>query len=160
MRLYTHQGQSLLEAVVAMPLFLTLLFFVIQIGHLGIAMAVVNYAASSAARQAVEKNDVSASTVDQKFKDLLTAGLQSDTIKSTSDGDPITPNVEISACAKLQAYPFVGEFLNKGLTATVSGGCAAGDKAFGPVALKGSGPYYFVIEGHTWARMNYVTTKS
>jgi hypothetical protein len=132
-------------------------FGLLQIGHLGIAMALVNYGASSAARKAVEQNDPTGANAAQQFSSLIagTVGLKSPSVRCSSDGATPAPNITVTACAELPAYPFVGPFLDQALKTRVSdGSCAAGARAFGPVALKGP-PYMFIIEGKAIARMNY-----
>ena len=152
-------GQTFTEAVIVLPLFLVLAFALLQIGHLGIAMAVVSYGASSAARQAVEKNDLTDTSATDRLKKLLSVGLQSPSAHCQLDGDAITPNVTVTACASLPVYPFIGSFLYKTLSDQVSGNsCAAGAKSFGPVAVKGP-PYIFIVQGQAAARMNYPAIK-
>jgi Flp pilus assembly protein TadG len=149
------RGQAFVETTLLMPVYLLLLFLAIQIGHLGIAIAIVNYAASSIARQAVTANTFDQGTADQRFKGLLSAGVKPDHVTGADDNTPLTPNITVTACASLPAYPFVGVLLDKALKAQSDNTCANGGKAFGPVALKGPAPFSFVIEGKAIARMNY-----
>ncbi len=148
-------GQSLTESVILMPVFLLALFTLIQVGHLGIGVAIVNYAASSVAHLAVQENTYNQSSASSRFKSLLIAGLKLVEIQGKVEPDDVTPNVKVTACASLQAYPFVGEFLDKALgSASTGGDGCGGTKMFGPVSLQAPAPYHFIIRGQTMARMN------
>ena len=148
----SERGQSLTEATLLMPLFFLTIFLIIQTCHLGIAIVLVNYGASSAARLAVQQNgDVS--NAQTQFNHLMIAGLKFLSLTPHKDND-VTPNITMDACAELPAYPFVGQFLDKSLT-TGGGNLCGGTKTFGPVALSGPAPYHFIIHGQATARMNY-----
>jgi len=149
-------GQTLTETAVLAPLFFTLVFALLQVCHLGLAVAIVNYGASSAARLAVEQNDTSGSNATTQFKKLLAAGLTAHGNVQTRpvDQDSVTQNLVVTACAQLPAYPFVGELLDKALSSANGTDCAQGAKMMGPIGLTGP-PYYFIIEGQAKARMNY-----
>ncbi len=150
----SRRGQTLVESILMMPLFLLLVFFLLQIGHLGIAIAIVHYSASSAAKQAVEQN--SDANLQQRVQGLFSAGLKNGTASATYDSqDPVTRTIIVTACGELLAYPFVGPFLSKALSSQANGsGCAPEGKAMGPVILKGP-PFVFIIQGEARARMNY-----
>ena len=111
-------GQIALEVAMVIPLFMLFAFLALQLGHLGIGVAIVNYAASSVARQAVAQNGFSQGSADDKFKNILFAGLESTEIHGTTDPDGDgTSNLQVTACAKLPAYPLVGPFLGKSIHA-------------------------------------------
>jgi hypothetical protein len=142
-----------------MPLFLTLAFAIIQIGHLGAAIALVNYGASSVVKQAVQQNHFDRSQAQSRLEDLLTMGLKSATVERRNEEgafDDVAPDLSLVACAELPAYPFVGEFLKATkLGSGSAGGCLDETSFVGPVKLKGPAPYRFVIRGEAKARMNY-----
>src|SRR5207302_7296870 len=132
-----------------------------QVGHLGIGIAIVNYAASSIARQAVAQNSYSQSDADLKFKKLLLAGLTAEDVKGKlvdSDPENVTTNLKVTACARLPAYPFVGQFLDNALhtgATPAEDACGGAAKWLGPIGLSGSAPYHFIIQGQAVVRMNY-----
>ena len=153
------KGQTLAESAMLMPLFLMLIFALFQVGHLGIGLAIVNYAASSIARQAVAQNGYNQGDADAKFKKLLFAGVTSSEVKATpsSDADNVTTNLKVTACGVLTAYPLVGQFLEKSLHAgstPAEDACSGVNKWMGPIGLKGP-PYQFIIQGQSTVRMNY-----
>jgi Flp pilus assembly protein TadG len=135
-----------------MPLFFFLAFALLQIGHLGVAIALVHYGASSAARAAVHANSFTESDAPSRFKKLLGLGLKSGTIEGRVENN-VAPNITVTACAELRAYPFVGAVLKKTSMGKTSEGCSEG--GIGPVSLKGNGPFHFVIRAQAVARMNY-----
>ncbi len=152
-------GQTALEAVMLIPLFMVFAFLSLQLGHLGIGIAIVNYAASSVARQAVAQNGYNQGDALARFNKIIFAGLQSPDVRGLpqADGDG-TSNMVVTACAELPAFPLVGPFLNKSLHSGAPpsvGGCTGNaSKWVGPVGLKGP-PFHFVIQGQAIARMNY-----
>jgi hypothetical protein len=153
------QGQTLIESVMLLPLFLVLTFAVYQVGHLAIGVAIVNYAASSVAREAVELNGYSQGEADLKFKKLLFAGLTSSEIRGNqvTDTDRVTANLTVTACAKVPAYGGVGLFLDKAMHAgstPTEQSCTGVSKWIGPIGLMGP-PYQFIVQGQAVARMNY-----
>jgi len=151
-----HSGQTFVESVLVMPLFLLMVFLLLQVGHLGMAMAIVHYGASSAAHQAVVDNQRSDDgALQNKFRGLLGIGLQYMNLTSKLDDDAVAPNITVTACAELPAYPFVGPFLWKALSKSGGNDCSPGAKDFGPVALQGPSPYKFILESKAMARMNY-----
>jgi len=140
------------------PFFFLLAFALLQACHLGLAVAIVNYGASSAARLAVEQNDPSGTNAATQFKNVLSAGLTFVKINTQAvDQDSVTQNIVVTACAQVPAYPFVGQFLDKALTSANGTDCAEGAKMMGPIGLKVPAPYYFIIVGQAKARMNYKT---
>ncbi len=160
-----RHGQTITEVAIVLPLFLLLVFGVLQVGHLGIAVAIVNYGASAVARQAVEENGFNEAAAQNHFNQLLMAGLSPLPIEhhiEDIDSQQITSDIAITACAELPAYPFVGQFLDKALTSEAAGGdgCTAGTKTLGPVGLKGPAPYHFLVSGKAKARMNYFASKT
>jgi Flp pilus assembly protein TadG len=160
MRNRANDGQTSTEVAIVIPLFMVLSFLGLQLGHLGIGISIVNYAASSVARQSVAQNAYNQGDADLKFKNIIFAGLQSPTVKGTieQDGGDGTSNVKVTACAELPSFPLVGQFLNQAIHTGGSAtpdGCAGATKWIGPVGLKGPAPYHFIIQGQAVARMNY-----
>jgi hypothetical protein len=156
---FGRAGQTFLESVLLLPLFLLLIFAALQTAHVIIAMAIVHYGASSAAHVAVLDNQKSGGgRVEDKFKSLLAVGLQYKTLKCSADQDPVTPNVTVIGCAELPSYPFVGLFLSKALSSSDGNDCDENAKSFGPIAVQVTAPYRFVLEGKAIARMNYTPT--
>jgi Flp pilus assembly protein TadG len=154
------RGQTVMEVATLFPLFMLFAFLSLQLGHLGIGIAIVNYAASSVARQAVAQNGFNQGEALAKFNKIIFAGLQSPTITGTpeQDGGEGTSNMKVTACAELPAFPLVGPFLFNSIHSGASssaGSCAGADKWLGPVGLKKGSPYHFVIQGRAIARMNY-----
>jgi len=146
-------GQSLTETVFLMPWFLMVAFAIIQAGHLGIGVALVNYGASTIARLSVQENGYNAGHAQQRFDQLLAAGFKAAGIEHIQDSD-ITSNVTVTACAELPAYPFVGQLLQsafKGQAADRS--CQVGGSW---ISLVGPAPYHFILRGQATARMNYM----
>ena len=141
------------------PLFMFFAFLALQAGHLGIGIAIVNYAASSVARQAVAENGYNQTDADAKFKSILFAGLSPLGVSRTIDQDvgPATNNIKVTTCAQIPAFPLVGALLNKWIhtsSSTQLDACAGANKWIGPVGLSGP-PYHFILEGQAVARMNY-----
>jgi hypothetical protein len=151
----TESGQSLSEAVLLSPLFFLMMFAIIQACHLGIAMVLVSYGASSVARLAVQENGYEASSAMPKFQKLMIAGLIFRKLSPMEDnpGD-VAQNITITACAELPAYPAVGQFLARALPAGGNTDCG-GAKHLGPISLTGQAPYHFILHGEATARMNY-----
>jgi hypothetical protein len=153
-----RRGQTSMETALVIPLFMLFAFLSLQLGHLGIGIAIVNYAASSVARQAVAQNGFNQGDATAKFSNIIFAGLQSPEVHSSSDQDGEgTRNLKVTTCAELPAFPLVGPFLFKAIHSGApasAGGCTGADKWIGPVGLKGP-PYHFVIQGQAVTRMNY-----
>jgi hypothetical protein len=156
MKVYGHRGQTVTEAALVLPTFLVLIFAILQACHVGLALAIVNYGASSVARQAVQFNTENLSSGQDKFKSLMAVGLEPLPLQGgLENSDGVTADIHVTACAKLQAYPFVGEILDKSLKASGKGPCG-GTKSLGPIFIEGPAPYHFIILGQAKARMNYV----
>ncbi len=150
-RLHATYGQVTTETILLAPIFFLGVFLAIQVCHLGLGVAIVQYATSSVARQAVQDN--SASLDADKFKRLLGAGLKEPEIQQGlgETVSPVTKNITVVGCAKLGAYPFVGQALKAAQWKT-DDTCAAE----GPlVSLSGGGPFDFMIRARTTIRLNY-----
>lgn len=156
-----RKGQSLTETVILLPLFLLLIFAIVQTCHLGIALAIVNYGASAVARQAVQQNSNFASSGQARFNKLMMAGMKPLQLhgvaarEENSSQTSVTSNMEVTACAELPAYPFVGQLLDKALSSPAESDPCGGTKSLGPVSLKGPAPFHFIVHGQARARMNY-----
>lgn len=155
-------GQSLTESVMLMPIFLAVVFALLQVGHLGVGVAVVYYATSSVGKLAVQNNDAKLSNGDYQaqFARMMVGGLTPVGLPAAElepGEDALTPTITVTACAKLPAYPLVGETLKTAMSGALDPGatCTDGPHAFGPVHLAGNGPYFFVIRGQTTVRLNY-----
>jgi hypothetical protein len=149
-----QSGQSVAETTILAPLFLAVAFGLIQIGHVGITVALVSYGASAIARMAVQENGYNEGHAQQRLNQLLAAGMSSAGVANRQDNtDPLTPNITVTACAKLPAYPFVGPLLQSFFQgASAEGGCFLGAPL---VSLVSSSGYHFIIRGQATARMNY-----
>ena len=154
-----RRGQTALEVVLLMPLFFMLAYTLLQLGYLGIGVAVMNYAASSVARQAVAESGYNSGDAQAKINTLMMAGLKSTSIHGTpvADGDG-TSNLRVTACAELPAFPLAGQLLAKAIKSTTPPGpepCEGATKWLGPIGLKGHSPSHFIVQGQAVARMNY-----
>ena len=168
-------GQSITEAMLLLPLYLFFALAVLQIGQLGAAILMANYAASSIARKAANEQTFSAgassrnlSMYQQKAKDLMIAGMQFDGTSGiqacTDKDDPQTPTEELTVAVrtKLPAWPFFGDVLHGILKDRYSedGTLVCPDltsaKSAGPFNFSGSAPYYFFVTGKAKIRLNYI----
>lgn len=151
---YKTGGQITTETMFLVPVFLLLAFAAIQIAHIGLGVAMVNYATASVARQAVQNNTTSLNN--EKFKSFMIAGLKDEEVRANLDlntSSEVLQDLTAVGCAKLNAYPFVGEMLKaswKG--AGINDGCSASAPW---ISITGSSPYKFVIRAKTTVRMNY-----
>jgi Flp pilus assembly protein TadG len=154
-----RRGQTALEVAALIPLFMMLAYTLLQLGYLGIGTAIVSYAASSVARQAVAENDFNKGDAQTKFNNLMMAGLKSTDIIGTkiADGDGTT-NLRVTACAELPSFPLAGKVLAKAIKSTTPPGpdaCSGATKWLGPIGLKGASASHFIIQGQAVVRMNY-----
>lgn len=132
-----------------MPIFLFLVFAVLQVGQLGVAVMVANYAASSAARQMVQDNADSPDGYRSRFQKILTVGMKNEDLEATTSGG-LLRNVTVHACAEVDAYPFIGQLAGSVLSRLRATGCEnMGILAFNP------SPPSFTVHGKAIARMNY-----
>src|SRR5437879_1733754 len=101
-----RNGQSVTESIVMLPVYLLLVFGVLQLGQLGTALLVANYAASAIARQAVQDG----TSGDQgayrtRFEKLLTAGMKNPVVNVVPDNNGLLSNVTVHACAQINTLP-------------------------------------------------------
>jgi Flp pilus assembly protein TadG len=155
------KGQTTSETILVLPLFLVIAFGVLQLGQLGIALIMVNTAASKIARRAVQDN-AAYSTVNS-YTNLLTsymtAGMKQGTIWGCLLENSMTPTIQVNATARVDAFPFVGWLLKPALQTSYNGngmqGCSGEPPSLGPFYFSGSPPYYFIVRGRSTVRMNY-----
>ena len=158
--MHPRSGQTSTEAILLIPVFLLLVFAIVQIAHIGVGVVVMQYAASSIARQAVQSGDPNdEAKAKEKLGHLMFAGLTAGKVhtglKTETTANEVTPTVEVVTCAELTAYPFVGEFLSKASWKTANATTECLGSSLTPVMLKGPAPYKFLIRGQSLARMNY-----
>src|SRR5690349_10989614 len=123
-----HTGQAMTESVMLMPLYFLIVFALLQVGQLGAALLVVEYGASTVARQASQDEDPSVvanasgsvfsldttQNYKQKFVNLFVAGMQYAGLTGKIKGNGSTTNIDpaatltVNACAKVNAFPFLG----------------------------------------------------
>ena len=142
-----------------LPLYLLLVFGLLQLGQLGTALLVTNYGAATIARQLVKDSWSGSglaslsSPYSTKFNDLLMAGMKNGTLEArrTKDG-PLSPlsTVEVHACVEVTAFPFVGHLVANRLANGTVQGCAAN-----MLLSFNTGNYAFVLHSQAMARMNY-----
>ena len=154
-------GQSMTETALLLPLYLLIVFSLLQMGQLATALVVTNYAASAIARQAVQEGSITnQGAYETRFGALITAGMKNEKVFPVLDPATSAPlrNVHVHACAEISAFPFVGQFfgsiLANGLGSGSSDRCPdLGTRAF---AFKNTPPVAsFVVHGTATARMNY-----
>jgi hypothetical protein len=140
-------------------LYLAVVFGLLQVGQLATGLLVVNYAASTIAREAVQENATSMkSQYETRFKHLLTVGMTYKDLLLTPDSStPPLTSIRVDACAELGVFPLLGEiFLEPALGTKYTGGaCGATARSMGPFSFNGTPPYRFTLHGTASARMNY-----
>jgi len=174
--LSASRGQTMTETVILIPLFFFIVFGVLQLAQLGMAVVMVNYAASSIAREAASEKDFSnaargvpATAVDsygQKAGKLMVAGMQLDgssgILGCIEQSDVTVPTGELVVLvrARLQAWPFVGYALN-GIFGSqydaqpLSCTDLTNSKGFGPFNYSPDSPQTFFVTGTGKVRLNY-----
>jgi Flp pilus assembly protein TadG len=146
-----RNGQAVTETIVLLPLFFLLVFGLLQLGQLGTALLVANYAASAMARQMVQDNSTTANKT--RFTNMLTAGMKSANVEQDIQSTGVFANVTVHACADIDAFPFVNQILG-GVLSRVAPGGAGNCKALGTFGYTSSPPR-FTVHGQAEARMNY-----
>ena len=108
-------GQAMTETILLLPFFFMLVFGLLQLGQLGVALLVSNYAASAIARQVVQDQVRSpglGGAYMNRYNGLLAAGMRRPQLNAVYTQDNgIFWNVTVHACADIRAFPLVGEFL-------------------------------------------------
>ncbi len=151
-----HAGQTTTETILLFPFYMVLVFGLLQLGQLGVALLVANYAASSIARQAVEDNISGSVEYTSKMEKLMTAGMRRPYAKATAEfSTPPFAEVSADACAEVYAYPFIGQLLGKAITKGLASGNSSKCTTLSTFAYSNSRPAYFVVHGKASARMNY-----
>ncbi len=151
-----------------LPFFLIFVFGLLQMGELGVATVVTNYAASSVARKAANEETFRASASAtpapvirnymQKVQNLMVVGMSVDDLFGCVMKDPNDPTAELGVTvrAKIQAWPFFSNIIDgalKGQYAPQALSCSdAGSFNFSA----GPAPYYFYVTGKAKVRLNYV----
>ena len=156
-RVKHRAGQAMTESILLMPAYFLLVFGLLQLGQLATGLLVANYAASAIARQVVQDQTNSTAlggSYQTRYEALMTAGMKHGKLiaEYTRDGG-LFSNVTVHACAEINAFPFVGEFLKPALS-RYSGGCGALTTVL-PFSFISSPPYRFMVQGKATARMNY-----
>jgi Flp pilus assembly protein TadG len=159
---FTSRGQSITEAIVVLPLFLAIVFLLLQLGQLGMALIMANYAASSIARKAVAENNLSAGNYQQVAQQLMVAGMQYDSLVGCPDADQnqLTGNFVVLVRAKVVAWPFVGYVMNAAFKANytpqaLSCSDLTNQRGFGPFNYLPTLPQTFYVTGTGKVRLNY-----
>jgi Flp pilus assembly protein TadG len=159
-------GQSLTETLLLMPLFLLFVFGLLQVCQLGIAILMVNYAASSIARKAASENNFAPpanvssimSNYQQKSSGLMVAGMQpliTGGLLGCVESSPPTANLFVAVRTKISAWPFFAQTVDKALR---SPGAPAALSCSGNNTVdfsNESGAYYFYVTGQAKVRLNY-----
>jgi len=164
------------ETLILLPLFFFLVFGLLQLVQLGLAVVMVNYAASSIAREAASEKDFStaargapATGVDSyglKASNLMVAGMRLDgssgLLGCVEQSDVTVPTGELVVLvrARLQAWPFIGYVLN-GIFGNqynaqpLSCTDLKNSQGFGPFNYSPSPPQTFFVTGTGKVRLNY-----
>jgi hypothetical protein len=156
--LSSRSGQSVTETVLLLPIYLLLVFGLLQSGQLAASLIVAEYAASAIARQAVQDGISSGgSAYEARFERLLLPGMKSPVITVEADNGGLLSNVTVYACARVDAFPFLGQLMTKALGQRYSGGgsCDGSSSSVGPFYFNGAAPYFFRVKGQASARQNY-----
>src|SRR5258708_4229456 len=154
-----RSGQNMTETILLLPAYLLLVFGVLQMGQLGTALLVADYAASAVARQVVQdqtENTLLGGNYMSRFEKLMTAGMKKGVLEAEYTHDGLFYDVTVHACAQINVMPFLGELLLKpALGFRYRGNGCAGDSGMGPFSFSGSAPYFFTVHGKATLRMNY-----
>jgi len=171
------QGQAMTESVIMMPLFFLLVFGLLQLAHLGLAVVMANYAATSIARKAASEKDFSTvpkgtpagnmTGYTQQANNLFVAGMQLDStgglMGCVEQSDISVPTEELVVLVRAQfsPFPFVGYFLNgifgtKYAAALLSCNDLTNQSGFGPFNYSSQPPTFYVT-GSGKVRLNYKT---
>jgi Flp pilus assembly protein TadG len=156
-----RRGVSLSEAVLVMPLFLFLVFGILQAGQIGIGLIVVNYAAGSVARKAARTStpDTNSTNFQAEYDKLMSVGMKSSPLDIHCDGGcvKVTNDVIVTAEATMDAFPVFGPILNSMAPSfKTSATWKPNGKVESVPALGFQGPpYKFIVRGMAVARMNY-----
>ena len=153
-----RQGQAMTETVLLLPIYLFIVFGLLQVSQLAVGALVANYAASAIAREAVRDGSTgNQGSYTAKFQGLLAVGMKNPEVNVEPDNRGLLSNVTVHACAQIDALPFVGQFLTfaVGQRYNGGGGCGTGGVSMGAFYFNGAAPYAFRVHGKATARMNY-----
>src|SRR4051812_21017228 len=90
----SERGQNMTETLVLLPLYLLLVFGLLQAGQLATGLLVADYAASAIARQAVQDGSTGTQGAYQtRFTTMLTAGMKNPEINVVPDNGQLLTNV-------------------------------------------------------------------
>jgi len=168
MKLSQRKGVTTTEAILILPLFLLMVFGLLQAVQIGIGLVVVNYGAGSIARKvgreatALTTASVPITNHQTDFAGLMIAGLNSKSLTGcydTSNTDPnaVAKNVVVTAQAEIGAFPIIGPMLDKMApnfkSTSWSPGCT--EDPVPAVGFTGP-PYKFIVRGMAVARRNYL----
>jgi hypothetical protein len=163
------------ESVILMPLFFVLVFGLLQLAHLGLAVVMANYAATSIARKAASEKDFSTTPrgmpagnmtgYTQQANNLFVAGMQLDStggiMGCVEQSDMSVPTEELVVLVRAQfsPFPFVGTFLNQIFgtqyaTSLLSCTDLTNQSGFGPFNYVPQPPTIYVT-GSGKVRLNY-----
>lgn len=138
-----------------LPVYLLLVFGLLQMGQLAIALLVTDYAASAIARQAVQEGSTgSQGSYNDRFQRLLTVGMKNPTVQVVADSGLLS-NVTVHACAQIDAMPFIGQIIGRPLASGLGTGGPGNCQNLRAFAFSGGAPYAFTVHGKATARMNY-----
>ncbi len=138
-----------------MPVYLLLVFGLLQMGQLAIALLIADYAASAIARQAVQDGSTGTQgSYTERFEKLLTAGMKNPTIDVVADPGLLS-NVTVHACAQIDALPFIGQIIGRPLASGLGTGGPGNCQNLRVFAFSNGAPYAFTVHGKATARMNY-----
>jgi hypothetical protein len=148
-------GQAFTESLLLMPLYLLLIFGLLQLAQLGVAVLVTNYAAGTIARQLVQDGTTDASVGMPRFQKLMVAGMSVYGLQAETEGSGLLTDVTVHACTKVGAMPVVNYFVKHALPKNPLPQPGACLDEYGLFRYYRQWPYYFVVHGKATARMNY-----
>jgi len=161
-----RHGVSLTEAILMMPIFLFLVFGLLQLGQLGLGLVVVNYSAGSMARKigrtSAQPQSVADGLFSRDYKDLMVAGMHADSLTAcyeTNSADPVAKSVIVTAQASIAAFPVIGPFLNTmapnfSASARLPPPCTV--KSVPAIGFTGPPQYNFIVRGMAVTRRDYL----
>lgn len=160
-----HQtGQSLMETVILLPLYLLIAFSLLQVGDIAAALILVNYGAASVARKVVRDNrPLNSNTVQlnsympQLRNNLFLPGMQLKQLVGCVNGDgalTVTGDLTVAATAEVSMFPLVGQVAQAfgSHSGPADDGCS--ETSYSPIGLSPSGNL-FVVRGRATVRLNY-----
>jgi len=162
------RGQTLVEAILLLPLVLLFVFGLLQACQIGVGLIVVNYGAASVARKAAQGGNLESakSRAEPSYRSLMVGGLKAPTLNAcqVSGGNDATSDIAIVARANVDAFPVVGPMLDTLASDFAKNSAVANwnvvcDKEGGRlpmISFSGSPSYTFTLNGVAYARRNYL----